>query len=141
MAQNTPRGTPARVLILFSLLTGAVMVSALQDARREDLFRVTYPTAVGDGDFYRQGEEPPSVEVRGAVVYLLEHGEGKLQRRDDRMFRVPLAAASPRLYTTSETLPENGTPPLYLKTGEGEFLRVEPRAGGDGKMHAAGSPR
>ena len=51
----------------------------------------------------------------------------RLPRRDDRMWRVPLAVPHPRLYTTTEFFPEGEVPPLYLKTGPGEFVKVELR--------------
>jgi hypothetical protein len=85
MAQNTARGTPAKVLLLFALLTGAVAVSAWRD-------------------------------------WL---------RRDDEMFRVPLAVPLPRLYTISESWPADSVPPLYLKAAPGEYLRVALRKAGD----------
>lgn len=141
MAQNTPRGTPARVLLLFGLLTGAVVVSSLRDARRDDLFRVSYPTAVGDTGYHRPGGEPLSVGIDGTVFQLLEEPADRLSRRDDRMFRVPLAVPEPRLYTTAESLPPNEVPPLYLKTSDGEYLRVELRAAATRKAPLSGAPR
>ena len=125
MAQNTPRGTPARVLILFALLTGAVAVSSIQDARREGVFRISYPTAVGDDGYHKPDGDPLQVAVHGAIFILHEVSGERLQQRDDRMFRVPLAVPSPRLYTTANTYPENEVPPLYLKTADGEYQRVE----------------
>jgi hypothetical protein len=125
MARNTLRGTPARVLILFALLTGAVAVFSIQDARKEGGFRVTYPTAVGDDGYYRTGGEPPRIAVHGAVYALREDPTERIQRRDDRMFRVPLAVSVPRLYTTSDSYSPKEVPPLYLKTADGEYLRVE----------------
>jgi hypothetical protein len=125
MAQNTPRGTPARVLILFALLAGAVVVSSIQDARREGGFRIAYPTAVGDDGYYKPGGDPLQIAVNGAIFSLHEDPSERIQRRDDRMFRVPLAVPSPRLYTTTVSFPANEVPPLYLKTADGEYLRVE----------------
>jgi hypothetical protein len=125
MAQNTPRGTPARVLILFALLTGAVAVSTIQDARREGDFRITYPTAVGDDSYYRPATEPLQIAVHGTVFNLREDPAERIQRRDDRMFRVPLAVPVPRLYTPSNSFSPNEVPPLYLKIADGEYLRVE----------------
>jgi hypothetical protein len=125
MAQNIPRGTPARVLLIFALLMGAVVVSSIQDARRPDSFRITWPTAVGDEAYHKPGGEPLQISVNGAAYSLHEDAGERLQRRDDRMFRVPLAVPVPRLYTTSNTFPPNEVPPLYLKTGDGEYMRVE----------------
>jgi hypothetical protein len=125
MAQNIPRGTPARVLLIFALLLGAVVVSSIQDARRQDGFRITWPTAVGDDTYHKPGGEPLQIVVNGSAFSLHEDASERLQRRDDRMFRVPLAVPVPRLYTTSNSLPPNEVPPLYLKTGDGEYMRVE----------------
>ena len=126
MIRNTPRGTPARVLILFGLLASVVVISALRDARRPELARIGYPTAVGDVDYHKPGTAPLRVAVHGSY-FTLEDASEHLQRRDDQMFRVPLAVSSPRLYTTSEAFPEDRIPPLYLKTAPGDFVRVELR--------------
>jgi hypothetical protein len=65
--------------------------------------------------------------VNGTVFSLHEVPGERLQQRDDRMFRVLLAVPQPRLYSTSESWPENTLPPLYLKTGDGEYVEVELR--------------
>lgn len=124
MAQNTPRGTPARVLILFALLTGVTVVSALRDSRRPGLASVSYPTAVGDTDFHRPGDRPLQIAVHGSIFSLHEEADERLHRRDDRMFRVPLAVSVPRVYTTAESFSGEELPPLYLKAGHGEYVRV-----------------
>jgi hypothetical protein len=127
MARNVPRGTPARVLILFALLAGAVIVSALRDSRRPGVATIRYPTAVGDADFHKPGTGPLQIAVSGTIFTLNEQPAERLQRRDDLMFRVPLAVPVPRLYTTSESFHENSVPSLYLKTAHGEYLKVELR--------------
>ena len=125
MAQNTPRGTPARVLILFALLTGAVVVAAFRDSLTENADRISYPTAVGDFIYHTAGTEPPPIPVEGGVLTLREDVTDRLQRRDDRMWRVPLAVSVPRLYSPVDTFLKDEVPPLYLKTGPGEYIRVE----------------
>lgn len=124
MGSNTPRGTPARVLILFALLSGLVVVAAFRDSQNPGAFTVSYPTATGDTACHRPGTEPPLIAAGGFIYALEESGEDILKRRDDRMWRVPLAVPTPRLYTPSSTWPAGEIPPLYLKTGEGEYLRV-----------------
>ena len=141
MAQNIPRGTPARVLIVFALLGGAVAVSTIQDARKSDLFRITYPTAVGDDSYYKSGGEPVQITVNGTVFSLHEVTGEKILRRDDRVFRVPLSVPVPRLYTTSDSFPANEIPPLYLKTADGEYQRVELQAGAGKSEQSPASPR
>ena len=101
MAQNTPRGTPARVLILFALLTGAVVVAAFRDSLTENADRISYPTAVGDFTYHTAGTEPPPIPVEGGVLTLREDVTDRLQRRDDRMWRVPLAVSVPRPVQTT----------------------------------------
>src|SRR5688572_12181705 len=125
MAQNTARGTPARILIIFSLLAGAVVVSALRDSRRAESGSIRYPTAVGDVAWFKPGSGPLQLAVHGAVFSLHEESGERLQRRDDLMFRVPVAVPEPRLYTTTDSFPENEVPPLYLKVADGEYVRVE----------------
>ena len=125
MASNTPRATPARVIIVFALLAGVVVVAALRDSQRTEREQITYPTAVGDESYHQPGAEPLRIAVRGAVFTLHEEPGERLQRRDDRMWRVPLAVPVPRLYTTAESFPEDKVPPLYLKVGSGDYLRVE----------------
>ena len=126
MAQNTARGTPARVLLLFALLSGVVVVAAWRDAlRRRDIEHVTYPTAVGDTAYYKPGSEPVKITVGDAVFTLQERPAEIRISRDDRMFRVPLAVPVPRLYTVSETWPAGEIPELYLKTAPGEYQRME----------------
>jgi|GEM_PF-5841141 len=128
MAQNTARGTPARILIIFSLLAGAVVVSALRDSRRADSGKIRYPTAVGDITYHAPGSGPLQIAVHGSVFTLQEESSERLERRDDRMFRVPLAVPEPRLYTTTDSFAEKEVPPLYLKVADGEYVRVELRA-------------
>lgn len=126
MAQNTARGTPARVLVLFALLTGAVTVTAWRDSlRREELEHIAYPTAVGDTAYYKPGAESVPLTVQGSVFALHELPGETRQSRDDKMFRVPLAVPVPRLYTPAETWPSGEVPPLYLKTAPGEYQRME----------------
>ena len=127
MAQNTARGTPARVIILFALLTGAVAVVAWRDAQRQEKGAIRYPTAIGDMSYFKPGGEPVPVSIHGSVFSLAGETGEVLKRRDDRMWRVPLAVPQPRLYTTTETFPDGEVPPLYLKTGPGEFVKVELR--------------
>jgi hypothetical protein len=125
MSRNTARGTPAKVLILFALLTGVMVVAAWRDSlRRTDLERVTWPTATGDSSFHQPGGPPLELHAQGSLFTLEELPGERLQQRDDHMFRVPLAIPVPRLYTTSETWPPHELPPLYLKTAPGEFLKV-----------------
>jgi hypothetical protein len=134
MAQNTARGTPARILIIFSLLAGAVVVSALRDSRRADTGMIRYPTAVGDITYHTPGTGPLQIAVHGSIFTLSEESAERFQRRDDLMFRVPLAMPEPRLYTTTDTFPEHEVPPLYLKVADGEYVRVELRAGVEESM-------
>lgn len=129
MAQNTARGTPARIIILFALLTGAVAVVAWRDSQRGASSMVRYPTAIGDTTYFKSGGEPLHIAIHGSVFILAEETGELLQRRDDRMWRVPLAVPQPRLYTRTETFPEDEVPPLYLKTGPGEYVKVELRKG------------
>lgn len=128
MAQNTARGTPARVLLLFALLTGGVVVAAWRDSlRRTELERVTWPTAVGDTAFHQPGDLPLPLAIPGGDFSLVEVPGENLQRRDDAIFRVPLAVSEPRLYTISESWPAGEVPPLYLKTALGEYVKVSLR--------------
>ena len=114
MVQNTPRATPAKVIIVFALLAGVVVVAALRDSQRRDRDRITYPTAVGDESYYKSGGEPLQIAVNGAVFTLREEPGERFQRRDDLMWRVPLAVPVPRLYSTTESFPEDKVPPLFL---------------------------
>lgn len=124
MVQNTARGTPARVIILFALLTGAVAVVAWRDREPGESGGVRYPTAIGDTTYFKPGSEPLHIAIQGSVFMLAEENGDLLQCRDDRMWRVPLAVPQPRLYTTTESFPADEIPPLYLKTGPGEYVRV-----------------
>ena|SRR5436190_22917792 len=131
MAQNTARGTPARVLVVFALLAGAVAVAAWRDSlRREELEHISFPTAVGDTDYYKPGAEAVPLSVQGTLFTLREVSGETRQSRDDKMYRVPLAVPVPRLYTPSETWPAGEVPPLYLKTAPGEYQRMELRKQG-----------
>ncbi len=127
MAQNTARGTPARVIILFALLTCAVAVVAWRNAQEKKTGAVRYPTAIGDTSYFKSGGEPLQIAIHGDVFNLAEESGEVLRRRDDRMWRVPVAVSQPRLYTTSESFPPGEVPPLYLKSGRGEYVKVELR--------------
>ena len=127
MAQNTARGTPARVIILFALLAGAVAVVAWRYSQRIESGAVRYPTAIGDTSYFKPGSEQWRVAIHGTVFSLAGETGELLRRRDDRMWRVPVVVSQPRLYTTSESLPSGEVPPLYLKSGPGEYVKVELR--------------
>lgn len=128
MAQNLPRGTPGRVLILLALLTSVVMVSAWRDAlQRSRTVRLRYPTAVGDAAFYTPGSGPLRISSPGGVVELRESAGPRLRRADDRMFRVDLNTGYPfPLYTDREKLAADVDPRLYARVAEGEFVRLRP---------------
>jgi hypothetical protein len=128
MAQNTARGTPARVLLLFALLAGVVTVAAWRDSlRRSELEHIAWPTAVGDTEYYQPGTGTLPLAVHGSVLSLHEIPGETRQSRDDEMYRVPLAMPVPRLYTLAESWPPGEVPPLYLKTAPGEYQRMELR--------------
>ncbi len=128
MAQNLPRGTPGRVLILLALLTSVVMVSAWRDAlQRSRTVRLRYPTAVGDAAFYTPGSGPLRIQAEGGIVELRESSGARLKRSDDRMFRVDLDTGYPfPLYTDREKLAADVDPRLYARVAEGEFIRLRP---------------
>ncbi|MES2707008.1 MAG: hypothetical protein V4726_10450 [Verrucomicrobiota bacterium] len=129
MAQNIPRGTPARLLVLLTLLTGLVAVSAWRDAlQRDRAVWLNYPTALGDTAYFQPALLPVQIRVGERVVQLTAAPEKPLRRRDDRMFRVApgLGEALPfRLYTPQEHPAESGDPPLYARTAPGEFVHLQ----------------
>jgi hypothetical protein len=127
MAQNLPRGTPARVLVLLSLLTGLVTVSVWRDAlQRPGHTWVRYPTALGDTGLLKPGQLPVNLETPGGRV-VLSAGGTPLRRGDHRMFRVrtemePMLPFT--LFTTVENLAATPDPKLYARTAPHEFLKL-----------------
>lgn len=129
MAQNLPRGTPARVLVLLTLLTGLVVVSAWRDAlQRDRAVWLNYPTALGDDAYCRPDQFPVQVEAEGQVVRLAPADGKVLRLRDDRMFRLgpgPGDSLPFQLYTTVENPGSATDAPLYARTGPGKFIQLQ----------------
>ncbi len=127
MAQNLPRGTPGRVLVLLALLMGVVVVSAWRDAlRREENTWVRHPSALGDTGLMAPGQPPVLLET-GGKIFTLTPGSVPLHRRDDRMFRVMASAGAAlpfSVFTTSETFAAGSDPKLYARTAPHQFLRL-----------------
>ncbi len=127
MAQNLPRGTPARVLVLLSLLTGLVTVSVWRDAlQRPGNTWVRYPTALGDPGLLKPGQLPVKLDTPGGTV-ALSAGGTPLRRGDHRMFRVrtemkPMLPFT--LFTTVENLAATPDPKLYARTAPHVFLKL-----------------
>lgn len=89
MAQNLPRGTPARLLVILTLLVGLVMVSAWRDAlQRDGAIWVTFPTALGAVDNVRPDQLPWKLEHSLPPVVVSRVGQGECEFRDEAMFRV-----------------------------------------------------
>lgn len=132
MAQNLPRGTPARVLVILTLLIGLVVVSAWRDALRRDRDTwVRFPTALGDTGLLQPGHLPVTLDTGGKTVLLTAGGPG-LHRRDDRMFRVLTDAGTGlpfTLFTTKESLGTEEDPKLYARTAPHRFQRLRARLG------------
>jgi hypothetical protein len=123
--RNSPRGTPGRVLLLFSLLAVAVTAASwLSTSQKHTTFRVSWPTAVGDSSFHSRDSPLPTLSLGQHQFAIIPASEPILKRRDDRMFAANLPGNPIRLYTTTEKFPANQTPQLYLKSADGEFLRV-----------------
>ena len=144
MAQNLPRGTPGRVLVLLTLLTGLVAVSAWRDAlRRETDAWVSHPTAVGDGDLLRPEPLPARLMRRGKALSLQAAGPPSA-RRDDRMFRVLVGAGAElpfSLFTAREHLEAEADPKIYARLAPGQFVRLRVSvASGPSAPAAARSP-
>lgn len=127
MAQNLPRGTPARVLVLLTLLTGLVTVSVWRDAlQRPGNTWVRYPTALGDTGLLQPGNLPATLATGGGRVTLSAAGPPS-SRRDDRMFRVRtgMEAMLPfSLFTAEEDLAANPDPKLYARTAPHTYQRL-----------------
>lgn len=123
--RNSPRGTPGRVLLLFSLLAVAVTAASwLSASRKNTTFRVSWPTAIGDSTFHSRDSPLPTLSLGQHQFAIIPASEPTLNRRDDRMFAANLPGCPIRLYATTEKFPANQSPQLYLKSGDGEFLRV-----------------
>lgn len=127
MAQNLPRGTPGRVLVLLTLLTGLVAVSAWRDAlRRETDAWVSHPTALGDRDLLLP-EHLPARFARGGEALMLQAAGAATARGDDAMFRVHTSEGSGlpfSLFTAKENLEDEAEPKIYARIGPGQFVRL-----------------
>ena len=133
MAQNIPRGTPARVLVLLTMLVGMVMVSVWRDAlQRNKGTWVRYPTALGDTGLLLPGHLPVRLDAGGKIVSLTAGGPS-FHRRDDRMFRVVTGAGAGlafTLFSSKETLSADAEPKLYARTGPHQYVRLRAKLGG-----------
>jgi hypothetical protein len=130
MAQNIPRGTPARVLVLLTLLVGGAAVSAWRDALRQaqDTW-VVHPSALGDASLLQPDQLPVYLNTGGKIVNLTTNGAPFL-RRDDKMFRVQTSTEGDlpfSLFSNQENLTGGEDPKLYARTAPGQYLRL--RAG------------
>jgi hypothetical protein len=141
MAQNLPRGTPGRVLVLLAMLTGLVVVSAWRDAlRRETLRReatqrgeghpgIRHPTALGDAGLLDPGQLPLYLQAAGKN-FTLSAGGPIYHRGDDRMFRVLTGeqAGFPfTLFSTHETISSETEPRLFARKAPHQYLRLRTR--------------
>jgi hypothetical protein len=124
MARNSPRGTPARIVLVFSLLTAVVAVSAWRDRHRAGLSRTGWPSAVGDEEFYETGSGPLALGVEGRMFRLVEENGERVALRDDLMWRVPLALSRPRVYAPEQALPQDRLPRLFVKAGHGQYVEM-----------------
>lgn len=127
MAQNIPRGTPGRVLVILALLMGLVVVSAWRDAlHREAATWIRHPTALGDPGLFVRGQPPVQLTTGGKTITLTA-GTTPFHRRDDRMFRVTTGFGESlpfSVFSTKETLETEAEPRLYARTGPHQFLRL-----------------
>lgn len=138
MAQNIPRGTPARILLIFTLLTAVVVVSAWRDAlRRDPAAEIRHPTALGDPGFFRRGQPPVRIPVAGRLIELREDPGPAVARADDRMFRIPVPPDSPFSLFSDREIPEGGIPDggeepvIYARCAPGQYVRMIPAIAGD----------
>ncbi len=133
MAQNIPRGTPARVLVLLTMLVGLVVVSAWRDALQRDTGAwVRYPTALGDTGLLLPGQLPVRLDAGGKIVTLTAGGPA-FHRRDDRMFRVATGAGAGLVFTlfsSKEILSADAEPKLYARTAPHQYVRLRAKLGG-----------
>lgn len=136
MAQNLPRGTPARLLVLLTLLTGLVAVSAWRDAlQRERAVWVNYPTALGDRNFFQPAQLPVEVRVGGRVVRLTAAGGKTLRRKEAGMYRVGAGIENElpfQLYSPRENPAQSEEAHLYAHTAPGEFILLHAGVGQNG---------
>lgn len=127
MAQNIPRGTPARVLVLLALLLGLVVVSAWRDAlRREASTWLRHPTALGDTRLFLRGEAPVRLNTGGSMI-LLTAGAATMHRRDDRMYRVATGFGENlpfSIFSKTENFESEAEPRLYARIAPHQFLRL-----------------
>ena len=127
MAQNIPRGTPARVLVLLALLMGLVAVSAWRDAlRRNAAMWIQHPTALGDTGFFLPGQPAVHLTTDGKAITLTA-GSTPFHRRDDRMFRVTTGFGESlpfSVFSARETLETEAEPRLYARVSPDQFLRL-----------------
>ena len=135
MAQNIPRGTPARILVLLALLVGLVAVSAWRDAlRRQATTWVRHPTALGDTGFFLPGQPPVRLTTGGKAITLTA-GAAPFSRRDDRMFRVTTGFGESlpfSIFSTREILEAEAEPRLYARLAPNQFLRLRATLNGSG---------
>ena len=143
MAQNTPRGTPARVLVLLALLMGLVAVSAWRDAlQRGAVTWIRHPTALGDTAVYLPGQPPVRLTTGGKAITLTA-GAVPFHRRDDRMFRVTTGFGESlpfTVFSTRETLESESEPRLYARIAPHQFLRLRASMAGPGALSGTPPP-
>jgi hypothetical protein len=139
MPQNTPRGTPGRVVVLFALLSAVVAGLTLQEHRqRARRYTISYPTGMADTRCFRPGNDLPTARFEG-TTYQLKAGK-HVTRRDDSVYAVPISLdQNVRLYTDEFLPPEGKVPRFFLKLAPQEYLRVmlHPK---DVNAHAKSSP-
>jgi len=131
MAENTPRATSGRVLLLFAFLFAGLAAAVWHDRQnRERLESVTYPTALGDtqdvpaavlggADFQAWTEADPTE----AAYHLAADPAVKLS--PDRFLKIGAAADGAFwIYRPDENSGREG---LYIRAADGRFLPVAKR--------------
>ncbi|MBP7950489.1 MAG: hypothetical protein KA004_12610 [Verrucomicrobiales bacterium] len=126
MAENLPRSTPARVLLLFAFLFAGVVAAVWRDGQmRPQLESVVYPTALGDAL-----EVPPTV-LAGAVFQAWTDAdpggasfkataEPPLKLAPDRLLRA--GAAADGAFWLYRPDAKSGRQGLFLRMPDGQFL-------------------
>lgn len=130
MSNNVRRGTPGRLLLVWSCLMPMVVLFAWRvHAHRSSFEWVEYPTGLGDHHYYsglgNNDFYEPNLRLPGQGEGLYRRMVNPVYRKDERMIKVAREEQG-RVFVYSEAA-EQASKRLYVKSAEDKYLEFGER--------------
>lgn len=132
MSNNVRRGTPGRLLLVWSCLLPVLVLFAWRvHAHRSSFEWVEYPTGLGDSAYYtalgKNDYYEPNLRVPGRGEGLYRRMVNPVDRMDERMIKVAREQEGRVfVYSDAERAAESSTR-FFVKSGEDRYLEFGQR--------------